>query len=169
MGAWKLRLNYLLLSVLQLLKTSDGTTHSRSGSSSELPASTSDLSLATSARPDASGLSSNGVLSAERASVGGMSRDLESLRDLSQRSTITGTILTCDTDLLGSLSHLRNYSTFYIGKKAINYQSNSTSRSQFLATAFFFGGLKVFRFRQSVYSCHQAPECQMPNDAANTK
>lgn len=103
-------MSYLLLSVLQLLQTGDGRADSRGSRGAELPAASSDLLLASTARPDSSGLSSDGVLSAERASVGGMGRDLESLGDLSERGTITGTVLTGDTDLLGSLGHLGKYS-----------------------------------------------------------
>ena len=99
MSCWKLRLTYLLLRILQLLETSNGGTNSRRSRSTELPASTSDLLLAASARPDTSSLSSDGVLAAERAGVSGVRRDLESLGDLSQRGTITSSVLTSDTDL----------------------------------------------------------------------
>ena len=61
----KLRLTYLLLGILKLLEASNGGTDSRGSRSAQLPASSSNNSLATSARPDASSLSSDGVLTAE--------------------------------------------------------------------------------------------------------
>jgi len=64
-----------------------------------LPASTSNRSLATSAGPDTSCLSSDGILTAERAGVGGVSGDLESLSDLSEGRAISRSVLTRDTDL----------------------------------------------------------------------
>jgi hypothetical protein len=64
-GAEKLRLSYLLLRVLQLLQTGDGSSDSRSSRGSELPAASGDLLLASLARPDTGCLSSDGILSAE--------------------------------------------------------------------------------------------------------
>ena len=90
---------YLLLRILKLLQTSNGSSDSGGCGGSQLPASTSDGSLATTASPDSSGLSSDGIFAAEGASVGGVSRDLESLSDLSQGSTISSAVLTRDTDL----------------------------------------------------------------------
>jgi hypothetical protein len=97
---------YLLLRILKLLQTSNGSSDSRGRRCSELPATTSDGSLATTASPDSCSLSSDGILTAERASVGGVGGDLESLGYLSQGGAISSAVLTSDTNLLGALGHL---------------------------------------------------------------
>jgi len=66
-----------------------------SASSNGLPAGT--------AGPDADGLALHGVLSTECAGVGGVLGDFELLGHLPQGSTITGSVLSDNPDLLGSL------------------------------------------------------------------
>jgi hypothetical protein len=95
---WKL-LNYLVLSNLDLLETGDSCSYGRSSRSTHLPASSSDSLLASSASPYSCSLSSDGVLAAESASVSSVSGNLEFLSGLSQRRTISSTVLTSDSDL----------------------------------------------------------------------
>jgi hypothetical protein len=56
------------------------------------------------APPDADSNALHRVLAAERASVSGMLRDLKLLDLLPQRSTITGSVFTNNSDLLSALA-----------------------------------------------------------------
>lgn len=73
--------------------------------SGELISTTSDLLTGLLALPDADSGSLHGVFTAEGRHVGGVLTDLELLHNLSERSTISSTVLSADADLLSSLSH----------------------------------------------------------------
>ena len=96
----------LHVSLDDLAQTVDGGAHGGGSSSGHLPAATSESLVASAARPDAGGLPLDGVLAAEGAVVLGVLKDLELLRDLTQRRAVAGSVLTGDADLLGSLGHL---------------------------------------------------------------
>lgn len=68
------------------------------------------------ATPDANGLSAEGELTAERAEVLSVLRDLNLLGALTGVSTIAGTVAAHDTHLDGSLGHL-------VGSLTLCYQS----------------------------------------------
>ena len=60
-----------------------------------------------SAFPDAGTLSLDVVLAAKDASVGRVLRDFNLAQQLSQRRTVSGSVLARDSDLLGALSHCK--------------------------------------------------------------
>ena len=71
----------------------------------ELISSTGDLLIGMFAFPDANGDSLDTVLSAEWGDVFGVLTDLELLDDLSKGGTISGSVLSADSNFLSSLCH----------------------------------------------------------------
>ena len=89
----------------QSSKTLNGGFSGDGGGGGELIGSSGDLLIGMFAFPDANGDSLDTVLSAEWGDVFGVLTDLELLHDLSQGSTISGSVLSADSDLSRSLSH----------------------------------------------------------------
>lgn len=89
----------------KISQSSDGGSDgSRSDGSVDVGSSGDDL-VALGTVPDSGGLSLHGLLSAERAGVAGVLCDFELLGHLTEGSTITGSVLSDDSDLLSSLGH----------------------------------------------------------------
>ena len=93
------------LLLLELTETTDGTSDGSSGGGGDDVGTASKSLAAALALPDAGGGSLDGGLAAERAGVLGVLGDFSLLDLLSEGSTITGAVLTNDTDLLCSLGH----------------------------------------------------------------
>ena len=58
------------------------------------------------ALPDSHAFACDRVLSAKDAAIGGMLTDFNFANQLSQSGTITGSVFTSDSDLLGALAHI---------------------------------------------------------------
>jgi len=102
-----LRADHNSLSLLHLLQPPDGAPHGGSGGGGVVPGAPGhhDAAVLVVTEPDADSLSLHLVLSAEGAVVFTVLGDFHLLDSLPQAGTITGTILSGDPDLLGSLSH----------------------------------------------------------------
>ena len=98
----KTNLNLLFLNLSQ---TSNSTSNGDSRSSAQTVSTSSYSFLARPAVPDSYTGSLHRVLSAECTTVGGMLRYLNLSHELTERSTVTGTVLSCDSYLLCTLSH----------------------------------------------------------------
>jgi len=83
----------------------NGSLGSHGSGGSELISTTSHLLSSSLAIPDTGSLSLNAGLSAEWTNVFSVLADFEFLDNLSQGSTISGTILSADSNLLCSLCH----------------------------------------------------------------
>lgn len=90
---------------LKISQSSDGRSDGGGGHGSVDVGSSGDDLVALGAVPDSGGLSLHGLLSAERAGVAGVLGDLELLGHLTEGSSITGSVLSDDSDLLRSLGH----------------------------------------------------------------
>lgn len=90
-------------------QSSDGRSDSSGSSGGDSVSTTSNGLLTGSTSPDTSSTSLNGLLTAERAVVSGVLLDFQLLDLSSQGGTVTDTVLTCDTDLLSSLSPVREF------------------------------------------------------------
>ena len=86
-------------------QTSNGTSNSDSTGSREDVSSPSDGLSARTALPDSNAGALDSVLSAEDATVGGVLGDFHLLHDLTKSGTISGSVLSYDSCLLGALSH----------------------------------------------------------------
>ena len=93
------------LLLLELTETTDGTSDGGSGGGGDDVSATSEGLAAALALPDAGRGSLDGGLTAESASVLGVLGNFSLLGLLSEGSTITGAVLTNDTNLLCSLGH----------------------------------------------------------------
>ena len=89
----------------QSSETLDGGLGRNGKGSRELISATSDLLVSSLAVPDADGGSFDSILSAEWRHVSGVLGDFKLLDDLSQGSTISGSVLSTDSDFLSSLCH----------------------------------------------------------------
>merc|ERR1719203_319580 len=94
------------LVTLLILQVMDGGADSLGGSGVHLPAPTSVVAAARSARPDTGSGALDAVLTAVRAHVLGALQQLNALDELTESSTVSGTVLTGDTNLLRALGHL---------------------------------------------------------------
>lgn len=98
-------IKYLSVIHLNLSQTSDiGSDRDSRGSGQRVCTSGNDLT-AGSAFPDSHTRSLDVVLSAKDASVRGVLGDFDLANQFTQSGTITGTVLSGDSDLLGALSH----------------------------------------------------------------
>ena len=95
----------LCLLFLGFTQTTDGGSHGGGGGGGVHPSATGDGPLAALAGPDAHNGALHGVLAAEGASVLAVLGDFHLLDHLTQGGTITGTIFTNDSNLLGALGH----------------------------------------------------------------
>ena len=93
----------LYLDGLLLTETSDSTSNGDGTSGVQAISTSSVLLSASLAEPDADGRSLHASLSAELAGVLGVLRDLHLLHLLTERGTITGSVLSDDSNLLRSL------------------------------------------------------------------
>ena len=91
--------------ISQSLETLNSCFGSHGCGGSELISTTSHLLSGSFASPDACGLSLHTGFTAEWRHVFGVLADLELLDDLSQSSTVSGSILSADSNLLCSLCH----------------------------------------------------------------
>lgn len=91
------------LGLSQLTETSDGGSDGGSSRGAEGPSTTGNDLLAGTALPDADSLALDRVLAAESAGVLGVLRDFDLLDLTTERSTVTGTVLSGDSDLDSSL------------------------------------------------------------------
>eukprot|EP00353_Schmidingerella_taraikaensis_P014156 CAMPEP_0185583180 /NCGR_PEP_ID=MMETSP0434-20130131/21368_1 /TAXON_ID=626734 ORGANISM="Favella taraikaensis, Strain Fe Narragansett Bay" /NCGR_SAMPLE_ID=MMETSP0434 /ASSEMBLY_ACC=CAM_ASM_000379 /LENGTH=102 /DNA_ID=CAMNT_0028202191 /DNA_START=81 /DNA_END=386 /DNA_ORIENTATION=+ len=95
-----------LVSVLaNLAETSNVGAHSRGSWCGKLEGTASDDLAASLARPDTSDIAGDAGLTAEDADVLGVRGHLNLLQQLTDGSTITGTVLTADAHLLRATSH----------------------------------------------------------------
>lgn len=92
------------LSLSHVSQTTDGRSDSGGSSSGDSVSTTGNGLVTGLASPDTSSSSLDGSLTAERAVVLGVLLHLQLLGLSSQRRTVSDTELTCDTDLLSSLS-----------------------------------------------------------------
>src|SRR5262245_58261747 len=98
-----------------LAKTTDGRADGNSGGGGRGVGTAGDHTLATGAGPDADISTLNRILTAELAGVLGVLRDFSLADGLSQRGTITSSVLSDDTDFLGSATlFIRNTSGIII-------------------------------------------------------
>jgi len=97
---------HLNLLGLDLSETSNCRSNSDSGSSAQTIGSSGDNLLAWLAIPNSYTGSLNRVLSTERTTESRMLRDLNLAHQLTEGGTITCSVLSCDTDLLCTLSHI---------------------------------------------------------------
>ena len=91
--------NCLSSLTLGLSQSLDGSLGSDGSRGAQHVSTTSHDLLASQALPDTGGLSLHGVLSAEGAAVLGVLGDFHLLDDLSERSTVSGTVFTANSDL----------------------------------------------------------------------
>jgi hypothetical protein len=100
--------SYFILNVLSLhsSQTSNGGAyrHGRSGGKSVSPSSHS--LTARAAFPDAYASALDGILATERTMIGGVLRNFNLAKKLTKGGTVSGSVLSCDSDLLGALSHV---------------------------------------------------------------
>lgn len=92
-------------SLTELAETMDGRTNSGSSGGRELPSTTSHNLLAGLAVPDANVGTLNGILTTELAGVSGVLKNFNLLNDLTERCTVTSSVLTSHSNLLSSLGH----------------------------------------------------------------
>lgn len=92
------------LSLGHFSQSSDGRSDSGGGSGGNGVSATGNSLLTGSTGPDTGSTSLDGLLTAEGAVVFGVLLDFQLLDLSSQGGTVTDTVLTCDTDLLSSLS-----------------------------------------------------------------
>jgi hypothetical protein len=86
-------------------QTSDSGAHGHGRSGRERVRSSGNSLAAGFAVPDSNTGALHGILSTECAMVSGMLGDFNLSKKLTKRGTISGSILSCDSDLLGTLSH----------------------------------------------------------------
>jgi hypothetical protein len=98
---------YLSLFGSQSSQTSNGTANSDTTGCGQSVSSPSDSLFAGTAVPDSSASSLNRVLSAENTTVGGVLRDFHLSDNLTESGTISGSVLSGDSYLLGALSHFK--------------------------------------------------------------
>lgn len=92
------------LSLSHFSQSSDGRSDSGGSSSGNGVSTTSNGLLTGRTSPDTSSTSLDGLLTTERTLVSSVLLNFQLLDLSSQRGTVTDTVLTCDTDLLSSLS-----------------------------------------------------------------
>merc|ERR1719308_300176 len=99
------------LSLLHLSQSPDGAPDACGGSGRVVPGSSSNghTTVLVVAEPDTNSLSLHLVLSTEGAGIFAVLRDLHLLHSLPQASTVSGAVLSGDSDLLGSLGHRLEY------------------------------------------------------------
>ena len=96
---------HLCLFLLHSSKTADGTTDCDTTGCGQCVGSSSNGFAARFAFPDSNTCSLDIVLSAKHASVGRVLRHLHLSDNLSECGTISGSVLSRDSDLLGALTH----------------------------------------------------------------
>ena len=94
----------MTLELLLLAEAADGGAGGSSGGSAVDIRTTGDGDSALGALPDADSLTLDGVAAAEGAHVLAVLSNLNLLDDLTERSTVTGAILTDDSNLLSALA-----------------------------------------------------------------
>jgi hypothetical protein len=93
----------VLGSLVHFTETTNGGSDGGGGCGRVHPGSSSDDALTSLARPDSDAGSLHGILSAECAGIFAVLGDFNLLHHLTEGSTITGSILSGDSNLLGTL------------------------------------------------------------------
>jgi hypothetical protein len=98
-------------------QTSNGTADSDGRSSGKSVGTSSNSLTARSAVPDSSASSLDRVLSAKDALVSRVLRDLDLSHKLTESRTVSGSVLSCNSDLFGTLSHFDRLKKSVTGKR----------------------------------------------------
>jgi hypothetical protein len=121
-------LNTLFLWLLDLhfSQTSNSRTHSHGRCGRKSVGTSSNGLAATLAIPDSGARALDGVLTAKGATVGRVLRNLNLTKELTKCGTVSGSVLSCDTDLLSTLSHIELVRLAVKGGKRGEYVSHKS-------------------------------------------